>query len=344
MSAQTKTIDQMETEIDRMVEGSRTKLIMPILVLFYLSQIQKTGEPRVAYPLVRLGYEETVCSLIREHLHHNFNVGGEFNNTYIGRLRDRHGFLKEVSGRDFALVGADYVSNSSVLISYTIEKIRGYLNTKLADIVALHNIIQQRLSNANFTRGYYPKELQAVLYDKSSKKFRELLESGFHKSADGFLAMSYGFEICTFSILKVFLARFGCRIYRDSRTYASDKGTDISTNFGVIYQIKNYYLTNERIFKRLVDELTLNFSEERIQQGNVFLIMRNATNGFTKRLKDKKVNCLTKDGITDLLDKFTPEEKWQVLEQIDQEFLRELASDVCKSCRKPIKAQCPYAV
>lgn len=344
MSAQIKGVDQMEREIDHMVEGSRTKLIMPILALFYLNQLHKTGKTQVPYNLVRSGYEDSVCSLIREHLYHNFNVGGEFNNTYIGRLRDRHGFLKEVSGGNFALINADYAPNCGTLISYTVNKIREYLNSKLSNIVTLHHIIQQRRSNANLARTHYPREVQEILHDKSSKKFRELLELGFDKSADGFFHMSYGFEICMFSILKVFLARFGCRIYRDSRTYASDKGTDISTNFGVVYQIKNYCLTNEKAFQQLVDQLTLNFSDERIQQGNVFLIMRDTTNGFAKRLKDKKVNCLTKDGITDLLDKFTPEEKWNVLEQINQEFARELASDICKSCRKPIRAQCPYGL
>ena len=107
-----------------------------------------------------------------------------------------------------------------------------------------------------------------------------------------------------FSILKVFLAKFGCKLYRDSRTYAADKGGDISTNFGVVYQVKSYYLREETRFAELLDELMMNFSDGRLQEGNVFLIIRDVSNGFKTQLKDRN-NCITKESVTELLDKLT---------------------------------------
>jgi len=46
------------------------------------------------------------------------------------------------------------------------------------------------------------------------------------------------FEIFSFAIIKVHLEKFACTIYRDNRTAAHDQGVDLSTNFGVVYQIK----------------------------------------------------------------------------------------------------------
>ena len=81
------------------------------------------------------------------------------------------------------------------------------------------------------------------------------------------------FEIFLFGILKVHLEKFACKIYRDTRTSAHDKGVDLSTNFGVIYQIKKLRLINENAAKNIYDELHLNFSSDRIQDGNIILII-----------------------------------------------------------------------
>jgi hypothetical protein len=335
-------ISKLKIEIEKAITKSTTKLISPLLMLFYLQHVEKTKNPLVENSVVREGYEETVCNFIKNYLHYNFNIGGTFNNTYISRLSYRHRFLRQVSQKTFE-VQEDYFANANELIDYTKMKIAEHLNLKLGNLVNLKRLIEPShgdIKSIDDKRKY----LEEVLQDTSSKRFREFLETGFDEKAEGLLTMSYGFEICMFSILKIFLAKFGCRLYRDSRTYAVDKGGDISTNFGVVYQIKNYCLTNEEKFMELLNELFLNFSDGRIQQGNVFLIIRDASDGVMAQLKNQRINCITKSGVTDLLDKLTYAEKHEVLVSIVREFNRELLSDVCRTCRKVERAGCPYSV
>lgn len=204
-------------------------------MLFYLKHVASTGNPIVDDNLVKAGYENTICDLIRGQLHHNFNVGGQFNDTYISRLSSRHRFLKQVTQKTYA-VQEDYAKNAEFLIDYLISRLNASLNQKLGNLVILRKIIEN--DSEIGSEDIHRRQLNEALQDKTSRKFREFLEVGFDRKAKGFLTMSYGFEVCMFSILKVFLAKFGCKLYRDSRTYAADKGGDISTNFGVVYQIK----------------------------------------------------------------------------------------------------------
>jgi len=324
-------VSKLKDEIEGIVHHSTTKMILPLLLLFYLENVEKTKNAEVDNTVVKEGYEKTVCNYIKNHLYHNFNIGGAFNDTYIGRLSSRHHFLRQISQKKYA-VQHDYFTNAKELIDFTRMKIKEHLDSKLGNLITLSKLLEGDYSD---TKGMEEQKrvLDEALRDNSSRRFRELLETGFDRSSDGLLTMSYGFEICMFSILKVFLAKFGCRLYRDSKTYAADKGGDISTNFGVVYQIKNYCLTNEEKFTELVDELFLNFSDGRIQQGNVFLIIKDASNGFVDQLKKQSINCITKKSVTDLLDKLSSEEKQEVLRSIIREFKRELLSDVCRTCR-----------
>lgn len=331
-------ISKLKYEIKGIIRHSTTKLISPLLILFYLEYVEKRKNPEVDNAVVKEGYEKTVCNVIKNHLYHSFNIGGAFNDTYISRLSSRHHFLRQISQKKFA-VQEGYFANARELIEFTRMKIKEHLDSKLGNLITISRLLEGNCANKEGMEEQ--KEfLDEVLRDNSSRRFREFLETGFDKSSEGLLAMSYGFEICMFSILKVFLAKFGCRLYRDSKTYAADKGGDISTNFGVVYQIKNYCLTNEDKFTELVDELFLNFSDGRIQQGNVFLIIKDASNGFVDQLKKQSINCITKKSVTDLLDKLDFEEKREVLSSIIREFKRELLSDVCRTCR----SACPHAI
>jgi hypothetical protein len=105
---QRRTLSELKSELDKMVEDRRaTKLINPVLILFYLSEFKRTGSRIVNFKVVREGYENTVCDLIRNHLHHNFNIGGAFNDSYIQRLSSRHKALNPIEGKDFA-IAEDY--------------------------------------------------------------------------------------------------------------------------------------------------------------------------------------------------------------------------------------------
>jgi hypothetical protein len=47
------------------------------------------------------------------------------------------------------------------------------------------------------------------------------------------------FEIVSFSVIKIHLEKFACKIYRDTRTSAHDRGVDLATNFGVVFRLKS---------------------------------------------------------------------------------------------------------
>jgi len=328
-----RTLSELKSEIDKMIQDRRaSRLINPVLIVFYLNEFKRTGNRIVNFKVVKEGYENTVCDLIRNHLHHNFNIGGAFNDSYIQRLSSRHKVLDPIGGKDFA-IAEDYSQHAECLIDYTITSIKRHLDARLSVLIKLDKILRDADYDA----------ISRILQDKTSKTLREFLEHGFSGKENGFLDIAYGFEICMFSILKILLAKFGCKLYRDSKTYSSDKGTDISTNFGVAYQIKKKCISSERAFEELVSELLLNFADGRIEQGNVFVIIESVDDGFRKRLNEKHINCLTKKGVTDFLDKLSPAEKSDVLRQIVQEFKRELISDVCQTCRKPVAQGCVYS-
>lgn len=331
--ASPRNVADIKSEIDKMIEDRRaTKLISPVLTLFYLKEFQRTGNRTVEFAMVKQGYEETVCDLIKCHLHHNFNVGGQFNDTYLHRLASRHHVLEQVRGKDFA-IATPLAENARSLIPHITNKIAEHLTRKLFNITKLYGIVQSE-SRA---------EVQEILDDPTSRRLRQFLESGFQPSSVGFLNIAYGFEICMFAILKVLLAKFGCKLYRDSKTYSSDKGTDLGTNFGVVYQVKKKCITTDEAFVSLLDELLVNFADGRIQEGNVFIIVEDIDGKLKKRLQAEHINCLTQKGITNFLDKFDADEKWEILKQIAREFERELMSDVCRSCKKSERDSCPYS-
>lgn len=328
-----RSIADIRREIDRMIEDRRaTRLINPVLTLFYLKEFQRTGNRTVEFAVVKQGYEDTVCDLIKYHLHHNFNVGGQFNDSYLHRLASRHQVLEQVRGKDFAIVAA-LAENAQSLVPYITNRMTEHLTKKLFNVTKLYRVVQSK-SRA---------EVCQILDDPTSRKLRQFLESGFQRSSASFLSIAYGFEICMFAILKVLLAKFGCKVYRDSKTYSSDKGTDLGTNFGVVYQVKKKCIATDEAFISLLNELLVNFADGRIQGGNVFVIVEDIDGRLRKRLQAEHINCLTRKGITDFLDKFDADEKWEILKQIAREFGRELMSDVCRSCKKPGHDACPYS-
>lgn len=329
----TEGLIDMKSEIDRMIEDRRaTRLINPVLTLLYLKEFQQTGNRTVDFSVVKQGYEDTVCDLIRNHLHHNLNIGGQFNDSYLQRLASRHHILEFIKGKDFA-ISMSFAQNVQFFIPYITSRITEHLNNKLSNIIKLNRIVQTDSRD----------ELREILGDPTSEKLREFLKNGFDPSSAGFLNIAYGFEICMFAIIKVLLAKFGCKIYRDSKTYSSDKGTDLGTNFGVVYQVKKKCITTEEAFNELISELLLNFADGRIQEGNVFIIIEDIDDGLKKRLERQHINCITQKSVTDFLDKLNPDEKWEILKQITKEFQRELMSDVCYACKKPEHQSCLYS-
>jgi hypothetical protein len=79
----------------------------------------------------------------------------------------------------------------------------------------------------------------------------------------------------SFALIKVHLEKFACKIYRDTRTAAHDIGVDLSTNFGVVYQIKRLRIFTESEANQVYAELKVNFDNERLpRRGNGTLLRR----------------------------------------------------------------------
>jgi len=75
------------------------------------------------------------------------------------------------------------------------------------------------------------------------------------------------------------LEKFACKIYRDTRTASHEKGVDLSTNFGALYQIKRLRIFTDSEANDLYAELKVNVDNERLQEGNVVLVI----NDISKR-------------------------------------------------------------
>jgi len=136
------------------------------------------------------------------------------------------------------------------------------------------------------------------------------------------------FEIFSFAVLKTHLETFACKLYRDTRTSSHDKGVDLSTNFGVVYQIKKLKLTSQNNADVIFKELQTNFSEERIKDGNVVIIIDDIAKDVKSYLIDMKVQSISKDDIIKLASLFEVEERLKVLRVVFDEFSREYKSDI----------------
>jgi hypothetical protein len=137
------------------------------------------------------------------------------------------------------------------------------------------------------------------------------------------------FEIFSFAVIKVHLEKFACKIYRDTRTAAHDHGVDLSTNFGVVYQIKKLRIHTESEADKVYAELKLNFDKERLRDGNVILVIDDISKEIKQYLINMQVQSLSKDEVLKLASHFDePEDRQKVLRIVYDEFRREYSSRV----------------
>ena len=128
-------------------------------------------------------------------------------------------------------------------------------------------------------------------------------------------------------MIKVHLEKFACKIYRDTRTSAHDKGVDITTNFGVVYQIKKLKIYSKNAADSLYAELRVNFDSERLHDGNVIIVIDDISKEFKNYLIDMKVQSISKAEIIKLADDFADlEDRQKVLRIVYDEFRREYSS------------------
>lgn len=153
-------------------------------------------------------------------------------------------------------------------------------------------------------------------------KFLDLISNHINESPTKF-------EIFSFAIIKVHLERFACKIYRDTRTSAHDNGVDISTNFGVVYQIKKLKIYNQTTADNVYAELKVNFDNERISDGNVILVIDDISKEIKNYLINMKIQSISKSDILKLASQFEDiEDREKVLRIVFEEFRREYSSTV----------------
>jgi hypothetical protein len=208
-----------------------------------------------------------------------------------------------VKGKSFEITDL-FKDGATELVEWLPETIKKHIESKIGFIPTLGNDID-RLT---------------VALDK--KKFQEFIEGNIVLNPSNF-------EVFSFSIIKIHLEKFACKIYRDTRTSAHDKGVDLSTNFGVVYQIKKLRLLNLKSAEDVFSEIKLNFDSERMNDGKVVLIIDDISSDVRNYLINMKIQSISKNEILSICNQFLEvEDRMKVLHVIYDEFRREYESQI----------------
>jgi len=215
----------------------------------------------------------------------------------------RYAVLKAIDHLKYELL-PPYTTFASELCEWIPSKIQRHIDERLGVVPLLRDASAR------------------VRYADDAKEFLNLLEGQISKTPANF-------EISSFAVIKVHLEKFACKIYRDTRTAAHDKGVDLSTNFGVVYQVKKLRIETESEANRVYAELKLNFDSERLQDGNVILVIDDIAKHVKKYLIDMKVQSISKDDLLKIASNFDePEDRQKVLRIVYEEFRREYSSAI----------------
>src|ERR1039458_8143842 len=199
------------SEINRMLKYSQTKVIMPVVTLGLLREFAKTGQRVFPDAEIKKTYEAAVKSL-KVFLGHDVHIGARYYDAYGTRM-SRYSVLKSVGHLKYKLL-PPYTSFAENLCGWIPARIKRHIDERLGVVPLLAD-----------------PEMR-VAYAEDRKKFLELIRKQIDKTPANF-------EIFSFAVIKVHLEKFACKIYRDTRTAAHDRGVDLSTKFGVVYQVKN---------------------------------------------------------------------------------------------------------
>src|SRR5260370_12510570 len=104
---------------------------------------------------------------------------------------------------------------------------------------------------------------------------------------------------------------------------------DLATNFGVVYQVKKLRIHSRAEADKLYAELKLNFDTERLQDGNVILVIDEIAEDVRRYLIDMKVQSIKKDQLLSIAREFRDsEDRQKVLGMIYEEFRRDYSSAI----------------
>ncbi|MGH9433077.1 MAG: hypothetical protein ACRD3T_16215 [Terriglobia bacterium] len=288
-------------EIDRMLKYSQTKVIMPVVTLGLLRVFLENGARVFSDAEIKRAYEGAVKYLV-EFLGHDVHIGAKYYDAYGTRM-SRYSVLRSLGHLKYELL-APYSTFAASLCEWIPPRIARHIEERLGIVPHLSN---------SATR---------VAYAEDRERFLGLIRQQIDKTPANF-------EILSFAVIKVHLEKFACKVYRDTRTAAHDKGVDISTNFGVVYQVKKLRIYTETEADRVYAELKVNFDSERLQDGNVILVIDDISKQVSKYLIDMRVQSITKADLLKMAGSFEePEDRQRVLRIVYEEFRREYSSTI----------------
>jgi hypothetical protein len=284
-----------------MLKNSQTKVIMPALALGVLRQYSANRKRVFSDSEIRLSYESAVRSL-KQHLGHDVHIGAKYEDAY-GMRMSRYGFFRSVGHLKYALVDR-FANCAEQLVSWIPDRIKQHIESRIGVIPELAD----------------SKVRLEIGGDVS--KFMKLIGEQMNLNATSF-------EIVSFALIKIHLEKFACKIYRDTRTSAHDRGVDLATNFGVVYQVKKLRVESRSDADKLYAELKLNFDTERLQDGNVILVIDDIAEDVRRYLIDMKVQSIKKDQLLSIAREFSEsEDRQKVLRVIYEEFRRDYSSAI----------------
>ncbi|MDR0303771.1 MAG: HaeII family restriction endonuclease, partial [Chitinispirillales bacterium] len=289
------------SKIEKMLSRSTTKVIFPIITFGLVKEFCETQNDFFADANVRECYKNAV-QYFKEYLGHSLHIGGKYYDAYPSRNLPKYGVLKTLDNKQYRLT-EEYKKSAPDLVTLIPKLVKDFISAKMGKIPNLETVEDQ------------------LEIAKEKDVFLQLIKQQININ-------SSNFEIFSFAVLKTHLEKFACKLYRDTRTYAHDKGVDLSTNFGVVYQIKKLKLQNQNNADVIFKELQTNFSDERIKDGNVVIIIDDITKEVKSYLINMKVQSLSKEDILGIASLFELEERLKVLRVVFDEFSREYKSDI----------------
>lgn len=290
-----------QAEIERMLKNSQTKVIVPVITLGLVREHSVSRKTKFSDSEIRKSYEAAVKQL-KEFLGHDVHIGAKYYDAYGSRM-SRYGVLDQIGHLKYRLL-PPYTDQAENLCAWIPDRIKQHIDNRLGVVPFLHEVTAR-----------------AALAQKRGQ-FLDLIREQIGKTPSNF-------EIFTFAVIKVQLEKFACKIYRDTRTAAHDNGVDLSTNFGVVYQIKKLKIRTESEADRLYAELKLNFDKERLQDGNVILVIDDISKEIKQYLINMKVQSISKDEVLKMAANFDePEDRQKVLRIVYEEFRREYSSRI----------------
>lgn len=284
-----------------MLKNSQTKVIMPVVTFALLKTNLAAGQTEFSDAEIKVEYEAAVKSL-QVYLGHDVHIGAKYYDAYGTRM-SRYRVLSSIGHLRYELL-KPYSTFAKELCDWIPRRIKEHIESRLGVVPSLGDIASR------------------AAFAECSEEFLSLVRSQIDKTPTNF-------EIFCFAVIKVHLEKFACRIYRDTRTSAHDRGVDLSTNYGVVYQIKKLRIQTEADADKLYTEIQANFDTQRIQDGKVILVIDDISKSVKQYLVNMKIQSLSKHDLLTLASNFEdPEDRQKVLRVVYEEFRREYSSSI----------------